>query len=63
MKLRFRNRILQVVDEFAYPLAPSTFQPCPFSLSPSPAASSTNSLPSEGVASPPAMFQDTYQSN
>jgi len=32
MKLRFRNRIQQVVDEFAYPPPSSTFQPCPFSL-------------------------------
>jgi len=47
MKLRFRNRIQQVVDEFAYPPASSTCQPCPFSLSSSssPSASSTfNSL-------------------
>jgi hypothetical protein len=28
----------QVVDEFAYPLASSTLQPCPFSLSSSPSA-------------------------
>jgi len=33
MKLRFRNRIQQVVDEFAYPPASSTFQHCPFALS------------------------------
>jgi hypothetical protein len=32
IKLRFKNRIQQVVDEFAYPPASSTFQPCPFSL-------------------------------
>ena len=45
MKLRFRNRIQQVVDEFAYPPASSAFQHCPFSLSLSPSASSTfNSL-------------------
>jgi len=62
MKLCFRNRIQQVVDEFAYPPASSTFQHCPFSLSSSPSASSTfNSLSSEGVASPPAMPEDTYQ--
>ena len=42
VKLRFRNRIQQVVDEFAYPSASSTFQPCPFSLSSSPSASSSN---------------------
>ena len=42
MKLRFRNRILQIVDEFTYPPASSTCQPCPFSLSSSsPSASST----------------------
>ena len=65
MKLRFRNCIQQVVDEFAYPPASSTCQPCPFSLSSSsssPSASSTfNSLSSERVASPPAMPEDTYQ--
>ena len=65
MKLRFRNRIQQVVDEFAYPPASSTFQHCQFSLlSSSPSTSSTfNSLPSEGVASPPAMPEDTYQNS
>jgi hypothetical protein len=67
MKLRFRNRIQQVVDEFAYPLASSTFQPYPFSLlsssPPPPSASSSNSLPSEGVASPPAMFHETDQNH
>jgi hypothetical protein len=63
MKLRFRNHIQQVADEFAYPPASSTFQPCPFSLlSSSPSSSSTfNSLSSEGVASPPTMPDDTYQ--
>ena len=69
MKLRFRNRIQQFVDAFAYPPASSTCQPCPFSLSsPSsssltpPSASSTfNSLSSERVASLPAMPEDTYQ--
>jgi len=64
MKLRFRNHIQQVVDEFAYPSDSSTFQHCSFSLSSlsSPSASSTfNSLSSEGVASPPAMPEDTYQ--
>jgi len=62
MKLRFRNRIQQVVDEFAYPPASSTFQHCPFSLSSSPSASSTfNSLSSEGIALPPAMPEDTHQ--
>ena len=65
MKLRFRNRIQQVTDEFAYPPSSSTFQPCPFSMSSSsssPSASSTfNSLSSEGVASPPAMPEDAYQ--
>jgi len=63
MKLRFRNGIQQVVDKFAYPAASSTFQHCPFSLlSSSPSASSTfNSLSSEGVASSPAMPEDTYQ--
>jgi hypothetical protein len=61
MKLRFGNRIQQVVDEFAYTPASSTFQPCPFSLS-SPSASSTfNSLSSERVASPPGMPENTYQ--
>jgi len=30
MKLRFRNRIQQVIDEFAYPPASSACQPCPF---------------------------------
>ena len=44
MKLRFRNRIQQVVDEFAYPTSSSTFQPCPFSLSSS--SSSSSSSPS-----------------
>jgi hypothetical protein len=64
MKLPFRNRNQQVVNEFAYPLASSTFQPYQFSLSSSsPSASSTNSLPSEGVALLPAIFQDTYQNN
>jgi hypothetical protein len=63
MKLRFRNRIQQVVDEFAYPLT-STFKPYQFSLSsPLPSTSSTNSLPSEGVPLPPAVFQDTNQNN
>jgi hypothetical protein len=33
MKLCFRNRIQQVVDEFAYPPACSTVQPCQFSPS------------------------------
>jgi hypothetical protein len=51
MNLRFRNRIQQVVDEFAYPLASSTFQHCPSALSSSsssPSASSAfNSLSSE----------------
>jgi len=62
MKLRFINRIQQVVDEFAYPPASSTFQHCPFSLSSSSSASSAfNSLSSEAVASPPAMPDDTYQ--
>jgi len=62
MKLRFRNRIQQVVDEFAYPPASSTVQHCPFALSSSPPASSTfNSLSSEGVALPPAVPEDTYQ--
>jgi len=62
MKLRFRSRIQQVVDEFAYPPASSTFQPRPFSLSSSPSASSTfNSLSSERVASPPAVPEDTYK--
>jgi len=67
MKLRFRNLIQQVVDELAYPPASSTFQHCPFSLSsssspPPPSASSTfNSLSSEGIASPPAVSEDTYQ--
>jgi len=64
MKLRFRNRIQQVVDEFAYPPASSTFQHCPFSLSSSssPSSSSTfNCLSSEGVASPSAMPEDTCQ--
>ena len=68
MKLRFRNRILQVVDEFAYPPAFSTCQPCQFSLSssssssPPPSASSTfNNLSSERVASPPAVPEETYQ--
>ena len=62
MKLRFRNRIQQVVNEFAYPPSSSTFQPCPFSLSSSssPSAPSTfNSLSSERVASPPALPEDT----
>jgi len=65
MKLRFRNRIQQVVDEFAYPPASSTFQHCPFALSSSsssPSASSTfNSLSPEGVALTPAIPEDTYQ--
>ena len=62
MKLRFRNCIQQVVDEFAYPPASSRFQSCPFSLSSSSLVSSTfSSLSSEGVASPPAMPEDTYQ--
>jgi len=68
MKLRFRNRIQQVVDEFAYPSSSSLFQPCPFSMSsslsppPPPSASSTfNSLSSEGVASPPAVPEEAYQ--
>ena len=38
------------------------FQPCPFSLSLLPSAASTfNSLSSEGVDSAPAMLEDTYQ--
>ena len=42
MKLRFRNRIQQVVDDFAYPPASSRFKHCPFSLqSSSPSSSST----------------------
>jgi hypothetical protein len=49
MKLRFRNRIQQVVSEFAYPPASSTFQHCPFSLSSSSTSSTFNSL-SSGVA-------------
>jgi len=63
MKLRFRNRIQQVIDEFAYPPASSTFQHCPFALSSSspPTSSTFNSLSSEGVASPPAKPDDTYQ--
>jgi len=64
MKLRFRNRIQQVVDEFPYPRASSTFQHCPFSLSSSslPSGSSTfNSLSPEGIALPPAMPEDTHQ--
>ena len=68
MKLRFRNHIQQVVDEFAYPSSSSLFQPCPFSMSsslsppPPPSASSTfNSLSSEGVASPPAVPEEAYQ--
>jgi len=63
MKLRFRNRIQEIVDEFAYPPASSSFQHCPFSLSSSsPSASSTfNSLLTEGVASPPAIPVDTHQ--
>jgi len=64
MKLRFRNRIQQVVDEFAYPPASSTFQHCPFSLSSSssPSASSTfNSLSPEGIDLLPAMPEDTHQ--
>jgi len=61
MKLHFRSRIQQVVDEFAYHPASSIFWHCPFSLS-SPSASSTfNSLSSEGVALPPAMPEDTHQ--
>jgi len=63
MKLRFRNRIQEVVGEFAYPPASSTFQHCPFALSsssPSP-SSAFNSLPSQGAASPPAMPEDTCQ--
>jgi len=63
MKLCFRNRIQQVVDEFAYPPASSTFQHCPISLSSSsPSASSTfNSLSSERIALLPAMPEDTHQ--
>jgi len=58
MKLRFRNRIQQVVDEFAYLQASSTFS----LSSSSPSASSTfNSLSSEGVSSPPAMPEDTHR--
>jgi len=66
-KLRFGNRIQQVVDEFVNLPASSTFQHCPFSLSllsssSSPSASSTfNSLSSERVASLPAMPEDAYQ--
>ena len=41
LKLRFRNRIQHVVDEFVYPPVSSTFQHCPFSLSSPPSASST----------------------
>jgi hypothetical protein len=63
MKLRLRNRIQQVVDEFAYPLASSTCQPYQFSLSLLLSASPTNSLPSGGDALLLAMFQDTYQNN
>jgi hypothetical protein len=55
MKLRFRNRIQQVVDEFAYLQASSTFS----KSSSSPSASSTFNSLSSGVASPPAM-PDTY---
>jgi hypothetical protein len=58
-KLRFRNRIQQVVYEFAYSPASSTFQPCSFSLSSSSASSTFNSLSSERVASPPATSEDT----
>jgi hypothetical protein len=64
MKLRFRNRIQQVVDKFAYPPASSTCQPCPFSLSSSSSSSASstfNSLSSERVASPPAVPKDTHQ--
>jgi len=63
MKSRFRNRIQQVVEGFAYPPASSTFQHCPFSLSSSsPSTSSTfNSLSSERVALLPAMPEDTCQ--
>jgi len=63
IKLRFRNRIQQVVDEFAYHPASSTFQHCPFSLSSSlsPSSSSTFNSLSSGAASPPAMPEDTYQ--
>ena len=63
LKLHFRNRIQQVVDQSAYPPASSTFQHCPFALSPSspPASSTLNSLSSEAVASPPATPQDTRQ--
>jgi len=62
MKLRFRNCIQQIVDEFAFPPT-STFQPCSFSLLLSlPSASSTfNSLSSERVALLPAVPEDTYQ--
>jgi hypothetical protein len=57
MKLRFRNHIQQVVDEFAYLQASSTFP----LLSSSPSASPTfNSLSSE-EALPPAMPEDTYR--
>jgi hypothetical protein len=59
MKLRFRNRIQQVVDEFAYLKASLT---CSQLSSSSPLASSTfNSLSSEGVASTPAVPEDTYR--
>ena len=64
MKLHFRNCIQQVVDEFAYPPASSTFQHCPFSLSSSSLSSASsifNSLSSERVALLPAMPEDTYQ--
>jgi len=62
MKLRFRNRIQQVVDEFAYPPASLTFQHCPFSLSlSSPSASSVFNSSSEAVALLHAMPEDIYQ--
>ena len=63
MKLCFRNRIQEVVDEFAYPPCSSTFQPCSFSLSSSssPSASSTFNSLSSGVVSPPAMPEDACQ--
>ena len=64
MKLLFRNCIQQVVEEFADPPASSTFQHCPFalsSLSSPPASYAFNSLSSEGVASPPAMPENTHQ--
>jgi len=64
MKLRFRNRIQQVVEEFAYPPASSACQPCPFLLSSSSSSSASstfNSLSSERVASPPAVSDDTCQ--